>query len=83
MFRGRHSGVSNPSLCPSFRGFELVRLLSLLFFVASEAYNSLEGVRSQFVVYSSNHPLRRWLTTWVSRITAVAGTSFTDSLDHD
>lgn len=45
MFKARHSGVSNPSLFHSFRGFKVVKPLSWMSFSPSDAYNSLEGVR--------------------------------------
>lgn len=43
-FRARHSGVSNPSLCPSFRGLKLIAGTRIYFGVglgASWAYDSL------------------------------------------
>lgn len=69
-------GYLIPVCALAFVGSSMVRLLSWLFFISSEAYNSLEGVRPQWVLYF-NHPLRRGLTTWVTRLTAVAGTSLT------
>lgn len=41
MFRARHSGVSNPSLGPSYRVSATVKLLSLFIFVAIMAFYSL------------------------------------------
>jgi len=43
-FRARHSGVSNPSLCPGFRGFKLIVKLRSFFRLGlgeSWAYDSL------------------------------------------
>lgn len=45
LFRAGHSGVSNPSLCPSFRGFGGLKPLSWEYFISSFACDGFEDVR--------------------------------------
>jgi len=58
MFRARHSGVSNPSLCPGYRGFGLVKATFVVGFQTIGCVSQPCG-RSALVAGLPNHSLRR------------------------
>ena len=77
MFRAKHSGVSNPSLGLSYSASAIVGSLSSFIFILIMAFYSLVRIYP-YLVWCFNTFYAVLLLAWVNRMTAVAGTRFTN-----
>lgn len=79
MFRARHSGVSNPSLGPSYRVIRNFKVTFVVYFSINGSFlqlnHTLTLVEEIFFFYTL---YAVGLLTRVNRMTAVAGTRFTN-----